>query len=227
VDGSLRAREALDWYLSCCRRGWETVPDTEIEPRYRHGSSPAGFRATAARASRSLGAFVVVDVVHRDEDRVVATLDADGVAWSVLAITEREPPYRIATCVAAKAPPAGITVRTATRADGPALAELIRRSPVVDGAVTRWYDYGPDYLEATSSVGACTVVAEQAGQVIAVHGLRHSMPTSERDGPLGLGCFAILESIQRCRDPVCSGRFSLNSSARRSPSWTRAARLSP
>jgi len=200
VKGSFGARGALDWYLSCCRRGWETVPDAEIEPRYRSGSSVAGFRATATRSSRSLGAFVVVDVVQLDEHRVMAMLDADGVVWSVLAITEREPPYRIATCLVAKAPPTDITVRSATPADGPAIAKLIRRSPVVDGAVTRWYDYGTDYFKATSSAGACSIVAEHVGQLVAVHGL------APFDAHFGAGRTARLGLLRHTRiDPTMQG----------------------
>lgn len=142
----------------------------------------------------------MVDVVDLDEARAVTTLDAAGVVWSVLAVTEREPPHRIATCVAARTPPTGITVRPATRADGPAIAELIRRSPVVDGGVRRWYDYGLDYLEATASAGAFSIVAEQAGHLIAVHGL------VAFDANLGEGRAARLGLLRHTRiDPEMQG----------------------
>src|SRR2546425_1308451 len=64
----------------------------------------------------------------------------------------------------------GLVVRPATRADGPALAEIDRQSPVVAGDTRVTVDRGDDYFAASRLMEQCNVVlAELDGRAIAVH----------------------------------------------------------
>ena len=63
-----------------------------------------------------------------------------------------------------------VTVRFATEADGPALAEIERRSPMVMGEVTVTIDRGGDYFAAARLMGdVVVVVAEIDGEPAAAH----------------------------------------------------------
>jgi len=64
----------------------------------------------------------------------------------------------------------GLVVRPATEADGPALAEIDRQSPVVAGDSRVTVDRGEDYYAASRLMEECDVVlAELDGRAIAVH----------------------------------------------------------
>lgn len=64
-------------------------------------------------------------------------------------------------------PAPGVTVREATADDGPALADLERRCPVVDGDTEVTYDRGDDYFAQHRLMGTTlTSVAEYEGRVV-------------------------------------------------------------
>ena len=161
-----RAR-ALAWYLGHLRGGFRDATEADVRAHHRSDDPvpPAqrirSDRALAERLARLAveGAFALAP-----HEGIARLRDAGGRLWRLRAFLHPPEPERLRWAVLTMEPPPGVTIRLAVPADGPALAELERRVPVVDGELRRSYDRGPDYFAATAVADEHeTLVAEVDG----------------------------------------------------------------
>ena len=101
-----------------------------------------------------------------------------------------------------------VTVRFATEADGPALTEIERRSPMVMGEVTVTIDRGGDYFAAARLMGdVVVVVAEIDGEPAAAHcAAAHTVHVG--GGPYRLGYFHHLRILPEHQGKGLFGRMA-------------------
>ena len=167
---SARAQAVLDWYLGWLRRvpAGDGPEDDEVYAVLGPGAGPEVFRRflTARRDDtlRPLG-----EPVLEGPGRVaLAAARADGQRMRIVAIARSDGE---AHATITKAAPDGYVVREAVPEDGPALADLCRRTPIVDEKSRTTLDYGDDYLAATALAEERDVmVVEHDGQLLALHG---------------------------------------------------------
>lgn len=124
---------------------------------------------------------------------------ADGHRETLRICVSPTPPHRI-RYISRYLAPEGVTVREATEADGPMIADLERRTPVVDDGVARSYGRADWFAQLRLMGGAKVVVAEIDGRIVAVHVA--SLRTAHYDGrPL------VMFYMCRTRiDPMLQGR---------------------
>jgi len=152
-DGPDPRARSLAWYIGHLQRRWHGVSEDEVRRAYRTDDPvPPGqrLRFTSALAARvpplELEQFLTVS----DHEAIARLHDAQGRRWRVRAIMHPPEPDRLRWAFITQEPPPGVVIRPATPSDGPSLAALERRVPIVDGAVRRTYDRGHDYLAAAA-----------------------------------------------------------------------------
>ena len=167
LDGPDPRARALRWYLDHLRTGFRSVTEDEVRARHRSDDPvPPAQRIRSDRAiTEGLTQLAFEEALAIAPHEGIARLrDAKGRAWRLRAILHPPEPERLRWAVLTMEPPSGVTIRLAVPADGPALAELERRVPVVDGELRRSYDRGADYFAATAVAdGHETLVAELDG----------------------------------------------------------------
>jgi len=147
-----RAR-ALRWYLGHLRTGWQNAGEDDVRRAYRSDDPvpPAQRLRFAGDLAARVPALDLDGVAAIADHQAIARLhDAQGRGWRVRAIMHPPEPERLRWAFLTQEPPPGVVIRSATSADGPALAALERRVPVVDGAFRRTYDRGLDYFTAAA-----------------------------------------------------------------------------
>jgi hypothetical protein len=161
-----RAR-ALRWYLDHLRTGFRFVTEEDVRARHRsdHAVPPAQHvRSMRAHTERLTDLSLDSAFATSQHEGVARLRDPKGRRWRLFVILHPPEPERLRWSFLTQEPAPGVVVRFATPADGPALAELERRVPVVDGEVRRTYDRGADYFAATRVADEHhTLVAEVEG----------------------------------------------------------------
>jgi len=169
LDGPDPRARALHWYLGHLRTGFRDVTEDEVRARHRSDDAiPAEqrIRFFTADAERLTDLAFDEAFAIAPHESVARLRDAKGRAWRLRALLHPPEPERLRWAFLAQEPAPGVVIRFATPADGPALAELERRVPVVDGAVRRSYDRGADYFVATAVADEhYTLVAEVDDQI--------------------------------------------------------------
>jgi hypothetical protein len=94
-----------------------------------------------------LGAIVDLAITRvSDCEAVVALSTAKGRRWRLSMTVERLAPHRISKLQWQRQFDSNVEVREATEADGPMLAEIERRCPIVRSSYSRYFDRGDDYF---------------------------------------------------------------------------------
>jgi hypothetical protein len=168
-----RAR-ALRWYLDQLRTGFRFASEEDIRTHHRSDDAvPPAERIRLDRAyAEKLTDLSLESAFATSQHEGVARLrDPKGRRWRLFVILHPPEPERLRWAFLTQEPAPGVLIRFATPADGPALAALERRVPVVDGAVRRSYDRGADYLAATAVADEHhTLVAELEGVLCGMAG---------------------------------------------------------
>lgn len=161
-----RAR-ALRWHLDRLRTGFRDATEEDVRAVHRsdHPVPPARYLRFMRSYAEKLGDLALDAVFATSPHEGVARLrDPQGGGWRLFVILHPPEPDRMRWGFVTREPAPGVGIRFATPADGPALADLERRVPVVDGDMRRTYDRGADYFAATRVADEHhTLVAEEAG----------------------------------------------------------------
>lgn len=172
-----RAR-ALAWYLDHFRRRWHDASEDDVRMAYR--SDDPIPPAQRLRVDRGLAEKVppldLDQVLAVSDHEAIARLhDAQGRRWRVRAIMHPPEPDRLRWAFLTQEPPPGVVIRPCAPSEGPALAALERRVPIVDGEVRRVYDRGGDYFAAAAVPDEHQVLgAEMDGALVGMYGqVRH------------------------------------------------------
>ena len=147
LDGSDPRARALAWYLGHLRSGFADATEDEFRARFCSDDPvPAAVRIRLTRVHlERLTHLALEDTFALSTHEGIARLrDEKGRAWRLRVILHPLEPERLRWAVLTMEPPPGVSIRVGSPADGPELAELERRVPVVDGEVRRTYDRGPD-----------------------------------------------------------------------------------
>lgn len=160
---------ALVWYLRWARCGGEGLTDDEIHAVLGADAPAALIRGVLRDRADLVGCRLTSDPIEEVPGRVVAdAVLADGARMRAIAVVRAD---RYIHVMIAKALPQGLTIREASHDDGPRLAELCRRCPIVVGESRTTIDYGEDYLHATEvPEDRLVLVAERDGRVVGLHG---------------------------------------------------------
>ena len=98
---------------------------------------------------------------------------SDGKSWTVTCWVEEADPHRITRLRLVPTPPEGLEIRLARPADGPDLADLVRRAPLRLGKeplTLMTFDYGDDYFAPSRLMEEATVyVGELDGRLVGVY----------------------------------------------------------
>jgi hypothetical protein len=167
LGGSDPRARALRWYLDQLRTGFRDATEDDVRARHRsdHAVPPARqIRFLRAYTERLTDLALEAAFATSRHEGVARLRDPEGGRWRLLVILHPPEPERLRWGFLTQEPAPGVVVRFAAPADGPALAELERRVPVVDGEVRRTYDRGADYFVATRVADEHhTLVAEVEG----------------------------------------------------------------
>lgn len=160
--------EAIECFLGWLRRA-DVVTPAEIAAAYRPGLDPDVTLHFIRERAAAMGDFTVETLEALDDYMARAIVVAeDGSRWIVGGTIVDGV---IIGAGVSKAPPPGVEIRSAVDVDGPAIAELMRRTPIVAGSRSITIDPGPDYLAALALTPDRVVsVAERDGELIGVHG---------------------------------------------------------
>jgi hypothetical protein len=114
----------------------------------KHPAAEEETRIAWGQTAKRFGAPFVVQVVEESSDWsiVVAIEASDAKRWHVALKVEELSPHRICALDWQRIFDFEVTVREATEADGPALAEVERRCPIVLGDRSVTFDRGDDYF---------------------------------------------------------------------------------
>ena len=165
----------LTWVLDALRRGEDLTFDdvaeaydtSDWDPQWSLEREHEDF----LRSAEQLGAFEVRAVEPTGDDQHSARLVGhDGKQWAVTCWASPAPPHKITGVRIVPAPPDGTVIRDAVEEDGPALAELERRSPLrlgEGGAVKVTFDRGDDYFRSARLMGDVTVYAAEVDGALA------------------------------------------------------------
>jgi GNAT superfamily N-acetyltransferase len=172
-----RAR-ALVWYLDHFRRRWHDASEDDVRRAYRSDDPvPPARRLRIDRGLAEKMPPLDLDQVRAvsDHEAIARLRDAQGRGWRVRAIMHPPEPDRLRWAFLTREPPPGVVIRPCTPSEGPALAALERRVPIVDGEVRRVYDRGEDYFAATAVPDEHLVLgAEMEGALVGMYGqVRH------------------------------------------------------
>jgi len=204
VDGPDPRARALRWYLGHMRRGWRDASEDDVRAAHRSDDAipPAQRLRFVSDYARRLPPLEIDEIVAVSLHEGMARLhDEKGRRYRLRVLMHPPEPDRLRHAVLTQEPPSGTAIRLATPADGPALAELQRRVPVVDGAVRRTYDRGADYLVAA------TVADEQVVLVAEVDGVVCGMASQVYHSARAAGRLLRLAYIRHVRvDPAVQGR---------------------
>ncbi|MCH8850348.1 MAG: hypothetical protein IIC89_05930 [Chloroflexi bacterium] len=162
----------LAYYLECIASGGEGLTEAD---RDRFQESPnRSFDPispeTWQRLKKQLGDFQLAALEDEAECKLVAILDGGGKRWEMSFEVAEEPPHRIGRVMIQRALDPDVTVRKATAADAPALAEIERRCPIQLGDTAITYDRGDDYFAFARLMEDVTVgLAFDAGVPAAIN----------------------------------------------------------
>ena len=110
-------------------------------------SEAAGeLRGLFQRLATRFGSFEIESTEGSSDFAVAAVLEGHERRWRVSCNVEETEPHRIAALEWERVLDFEVVVREATEADGPALAEIERQSPLVLGDETMVIDRGDDYF---------------------------------------------------------------------------------
>jgi len=131
--GVTPAERTARWYL-----GWLAAGVGELTPQevaaVLPGRRPEVSMGFMEERARQIGSCTVVDVERSTSSCQVTVRSAGDVLWAVDDFMDTDDPEK-ATHIGSYRPAApGVVIRPADPADGPALAELCRRTPIRDGA---------------------------------------------------------------------------------------------
>jgi len=140
--------QQLAYFLERIATAGEGVSEADRE---RFDPDPTGrFDPAAAETWRRLkdqiGDFELVSVEDEAECKLAVTLEAGTKRWRINFEVAEEPPHRIGRVYLERAFDFDVTVREATEADAPALAEIERRCPILLGDTSITFDRGDDYF---------------------------------------------------------------------------------
>ena len=114
----------------------------------------AGWRGLAA----GMGAIADFSIISASEYRIEAALTAaKDRKWRLTIAVEDRPPHRISEVQRQRQFDFKIDTREATEQDGPALADLERRCPIVLGDTSIYFDRGDDYFAFARLIEDVTV----------------------------------------------------------------------
>ncbi len=147
------AGRQLQWYLATIAAAGEgaswAADRDRLAPTFDGGPLPnanADYVEGWRNLSRRIGPFEVASIDETADLAIAVTLDAGGKRWRAACEVEAQAPHCITSIVLQRLFDFDVSVREATEADGPALAEIERRCPIVlsDRSVT--FDRGDDYF---------------------------------------------------------------------------------
>jgi len=165
----------LQWWLHTLATGADGQTVDRVAAHYVGGDTNnqtddemhANWREMRGR----LGAdFRVTEIASTatDEMTVTATSGTDKL-WTIEAKVEAEEPHRFTWLNVQRKRDFTVTVRDATEADGPALVDLEKRSPIMLGDTAMSFDRGHDYFASVRLMeDASVVLAEVDGVPAAV-----------------------------------------------------------
>jgi hypothetical protein len=143
----------LAWYLGRLRDGGQAASDEDRERfvwtpgkgRWMPGGQDVG--EAWRRLGAGVGKFTVTEAAERGDCEVVAMIvNEAGKRWRLVFSVEEEEPHRISDITWERQFDFEVTVREATEADAPVLAEIERRCPIVLDDRTITFDRGDDYF---------------------------------------------------------------------------------
>jgi hypothetical protein len=152
-DGPDPRARSLAWYIGHLRRRWQGVSEDEVRGAYRTDDpvAPKQRLAFKVHMAARVPPFALEQILATSDHEAVARLrDTQGRRWRVRAIMHPAEPDRLRWAFITQEPPPGVVIRPAELSDGPALAALERRVPIIDGEVRRTYDRGEDYFVAAA-----------------------------------------------------------------------------
>jgi hypothetical protein len=163
--GRVPLRERVEWFLSVARER----PFTADERDERFVLPELMDASTIDRAGGPWGEFreEAYEELSPTYARVLVR-GSDGERWALRAAVESNPPHRF-RYVSRWNAPEGVVTRLATDADAGAIADLERRTPIVDGDTRRTYDRSGDWFAQLRLMEEpSVVVAEVDGRIVGV-----------------------------------------------------------
>jgi len=173
-----RAEGRLTWVLDALRRGagltFDEVADVFDPSDWHDGWTLEHEHRDLCHSAELLGAFEVLRREPTGDDQHSARVRAhDGKEWAITCWVGPAPAHGITGIRIVPAPPEGTVIRDAAEDDGPALAELERRSPLrlgEGGAIRVTFDRGDDYFRSARLMEDVIVyVAEYEGKLAGVY----------------------------------------------------------
>ena len=162
----------LAYYLECIATGGEGLTEADRD-RFQESPNPSFdpiSPETWQRLKKQLGDFQLAGLEDKAECKLVAILDGGGKRWEMSFEVAEEPPHRIGRVMIQRALDPDVTVRKATAADAPALAEIERGCPIQLGDTAITYDRGDDYFAFARLMEDVTVgLAFDAGVPAAIN----------------------------------------------------------
>jgi hypothetical protein len=159
------AGRQLRWYLAALMSEGEgaSLADfarftPELNARFGPAETNEAMRDFWRRNAAQMGQIVELSIRPRSDLAITAEVATSKERkWTFSLDVEEAPPHRISRTLWERRHEFNLEVREATNADGPILAEIERRCPIVLGDTQFYFDRGADYLASTRLMEDCTI----------------------------------------------------------------------